>query len=178
MTTILIVPGLAGSGPLHWQSHWERSDPRCRRVEQRDWNAPELDAWRGTLEAAVRETSGPLLLVGHSLGAVLVAHWARQGSVERVRGALLVAPPDVESPARAPAQIRHFAPIPRQRLPFRSVVVASQDDPYACIHCARELADAWGSQLVDVGRLGHINADSNLGDWPEGRALLERLEAS
>lgn len=175
MTTILMVPGLGGSGPEHWQSRWEQSDSRCRRVEQQDWDEPQLEVWRSTLEQAVRATQGPIVLVAHSLGAVLVAHWAGKGSVDRVSGALLVAPPDVESPARVPEQIRHFAPIPRERLPFASVVVASQDDSYACISCAHTLADAWGSQLVDVGRKGHINAESALGDWEEGKSLLRAL---
>jgi predicted alpha/beta hydrolase family esterase len=28
---------------------------------------------------------------------------------------------------------------------------------------------------VSIGPAGHINGESGLGDWPEGRALLERL---
>ena len=175
MAALLIVPGLGGSGPLHWQSRWESSDPRCVRVVQRSWDAPVLADWRDSLERAVLGAAGPVVLVAHSLGAVLVAHWALGGSVTRVAGALLVAPPDVESPERVPAVIRHFAPVPRARLPFASIVVASRDDPYACIECARELASAWGARLVDVGERGHINADSNLGLWPEGRALLAEL---
>lgn len=180
MATILIVPGLGGSGEEHWQSHWERRDPHCRRVEQRDWDAPVLEDWCSTLEHAVvdaaAEQGAPVLLAAHSLGCIAVAHWAlRGGSVDRVRGALLVAPADVESPDRVPAQLLHFAPIPRARLPFPSVVVASRDDSYACISRARALAEAWGARLVDVGALGHINADSQLGDWPQGRALLDEL---
>jgi predicted alpha/beta hydrolase family esterase len=175
MATLLIVPGLGGSGPLHWQSRWEASDPRCVRVVQRSWDEPLLADWGATLERAVLAAVGPVVLVAHSLGAVLVAHWAVSGSVERVAGALLVAPPDVESPERVPEVIRHFAPVPRVPLPFASIVVASRDDPYACFECARELAEAWGSRLVDVGECGHINADSDLGLWPEGRALLAEL---
>ena len=34
---------------------------------------------------------------------------------------------------------------------------------------------AWGAQFIDHGACGHINADSGLGDWPEGRALLRSL---
>lgn len=175
MTTVLIVPGLGGSGPLHWQSRWEASDPRCVRVAQRSWDEPLLADWEATLERAVLAASGPVVLVAHSLGAVLVAHWAEGGSVARVAGALLVAPPDVESPEHVPEAIRHFAPIPRTPLPFVSIVVASRDDPYARFECARGLAAAWGSRLVDVGECGHINADSNLGLWPEGHALLAEL---
>lgn len=175
MATLLIVPGLGGSGPTHWQSRWQDDDPRARRVEQRSWDEPELADWCETLERSVVAGAEPVVLVAHSLGALLVAHWARSGSVERVRGALLVAPPDVESPERVPENIRHFAPVPRARLVFPSIVVASRNDEYACIECARELAEAWGSRFVDVGERGHINAESDLGTWPEGRALLAEL---
>lgn len=175
MTTLLIVPGLGGSGPSHWQSRWESSDPRCVRVQQRSWDEPERTAWQAALEQAVLAAAGPVVLVAHSLGALLVPHWAAHGSVGRVRGALLVAPPDVESPERVPEVTWHFAPVPRAALPFRSIVVASRDDPYAGIECARGLASAWGSRFVDVGERGHINADSNLGAWAEGRALLAAL---
>ena len=95
MTTVLIVPGLGGSGPEHWQSRWENIDARCVRVQQRDWNAPVCSAWITSLEQAVRDAAGEVVLVAHSLGVVLVAHWARSGSVHKVKGALLVAPPDV-----------------------------------------------------------------------------------
>lgn len=175
MATLLIVPGLGGSGPTHWQTRWQEGDPRARRVEQISWDAPVLADWRDTLQRAVVASAQPVVLVAHSLGALLVAHWAQGGSVERVKGALLVAPPDVESPERVPEVIRHFAPVPRARLPFPSMVVASRNDEYACIECARELATAWGARFVDVGERGHINADSNLGAWPEGRALLAEL---
>jgi predicted alpha/beta hydrolase family esterase len=175
MASILIVPGLGGSGPLHWQSRWEKDDPRCRRVEQASWDAPRQSDWCAALERAVRAAPEPVVLVAHSLGAVLVAEWANGGSVGLVLGALLVAPPDVESPERVPEVIQHFAPISRTRLPFPSIVVASRNDPYACLERARGLAMAWGARFVDVGERGHINADSELGAWPEGRALLAAL---
>src|SRR5690242_11843166 len=100
MTTLLIVPGLGGSGATHWQSRWEQDDLRCVRVAQRSWDEPVLAEWLETLERSVLAAEAPVVLVAHSLGVTLVAHWAASGSVARVRGALLVAPPDVESPDR------------------------------------------------------------------------------
>jgi predicted alpha/beta hydrolase family esterase len=66
----------------------------------------------------------------------------------------------------------HFPPDP---LPFPSIVVASTDDPYGSVEFAQSCAQAWGSRFVDAGARGHINADSGLGDWPEGYALLRQL---
>ena len=61
------------------------------------------------------------------------------------------------------------------RVPVRSILVASADDPYGTAAHAAEVARVWGSELVEVGAKGHVNAASRLGAWPEGRALLERL---
>lgn len=173
--TLLIVPGLGGSGPEHWQTRWQALDGRCRRVEQRDWDRPHCPDWVEALEQAAQDSTVPVVLVAHSLGCIAVAHWALRGSVERVQAALLVAPADVEQGVALEVVPRCFAPIPRTALPFRSLVVASSDDPYATLERTRELASAWGAELEPVGALGHINADSGLGDWAPGWALLERL---
>ena len=93
--TTLILPGLGNSGPEHWQSHWEREDPTCVRVEQAQWDRPRCDEWVQTLDIAFARIGGPVVLVAHSSACALVAHWARRAAppqVFRVRGALLVAP--------------------------------------------------------------------------------------
>jgi hypothetical protein len=94
--------------------------------------------------------------------------------VYRAKGALLVAPADVDLPG-VPLVLKDFAPIPRQPLPCPSVVVASSNDPYLPTDSARELASVWGSSLVEIGEAGHINGESGLGDWPDGKRLLRRL---
>ena len=63
----------------------------------------------------------------------------------------------------------------RQRLPFASVLVGSRNDPFCTLAKAQALAADWGARWVDLGEAGHINADSGLGDWPEGHALLQQL---
>lgn len=171
--TVLILPGIQGSGPGHWQSLWERQDPRVRRVHQRDWDAPELEDWLQALEAAVAGAGEPVVLAAHSLGCLLTAHWAARSRL-RVRGALLVAPPDPAGPG-FPRAAESFARLPERALPFASVVVASRDDPYGSQEFARRQAAVWNSEFVDLGARGHINADSGLGDWPEGRARVQAL---
>lgn len=174
--TFLSLPGLHGSGAAHWQSHWERRDPRFRRVEQASWSRPALGDWAAALDGAVRSAPGPVVLVAHSLACALVAHWAGAGATARVRGALLVAPADVE---RLPPQLglRSFAPLPRERLPFPARVVASANDPFAALERAAELARSWGAPLDAVGPLGHINVQSGHGAWPEGTRHLVALLA-
>lgn len=176
----LILPGLSNSGPEHWQTIWEREDPGCRRVHQAEWEAPRCADWVTTLDDAIAQSAEPVVLVAHSSSCALVAHWARDASsenLERVRGALLVAPSDPEGP-NYPEGPRGFAPMPLVRLPFPSIVVASRDDVYVTMDRAREYAAAWGSELVDLGDAGHVNASSGLGSWPMGYGLLQRLRSA
>ena len=179
--TTLILPGLYDSGPGHWQSHWERRDPTCVRVQQRDWENPDCREWVATLDAAIAglPEGTEAVLVAHSSSCAMVAHWALAAGERtrgRVRGALLVAPSDPDGPLY-PKGPTNFAPVPEARLPFPSIVVASTDDEYVAPARARGWARVWGSEYVEIGARGHVNSASGLGDWPEGRALLERLRA-
>ena len=142
---MLIIPGLGGSGPQHWQTRWESLYPRTRRVTQRDWDRPDCEAWRTALESAIAATPDPVLLVAHSLGCALVAHLASRPAAQRIAAALLVAPADVDSPERTPQETRSFAPMPTAPLPFPATVVASEDDPYVTLPRARAFAAAWGA---------------------------------
>ena len=175
--TLLLVPGLYNSGPEHWQTHWEREIAGARRVEQRDWSMPICRDWVQALDAAVRAADAPVAIAAHSLGCATVAHWAvgaKAESLGRVRGALLVAPSDLEAP-RYPVGMAGFIPLPLDPLPFPTIVVASTDDEWVSLERATFFADEWGSRLVNVGALGHVNSASGLGSWAEGRALLESL---
>jgi uncharacterized protein len=176
-SNVLVLPGWAGSGPKHWQSLWEQRHG-YRRVEQHDWMQPLRGDWIARLEDVVLGCDEPAVLAAHSLGCILVAAWASVSrNTQRVKGALLVAPGDAErEDLRGP--LRSWAPIALQPLPFRSVLVASHDDPYCSFERARSFAQAWGSQLIDHGHSGHINADSGLASWPEGHLLLQDLMQS
>lgn len=165
---ILIVPGLTNSGPDHWQSRWQAKLSTARRVEQDDWEAPRRDAWVLRLtETVASGARRPVVLVAHSLGVVTVVHAASSLPRGIVRGAFLVGPPDVEASA-IPGLDLAFAPLPRDPLPFPSVLVASRTDPYCSFERAEDFAYAWGSAFVDAGDAGHLNAASGYGPWPEG----------
>lgn len=174
---LLVLPGLGGSGPEHWQTRWEACELACARVQQRDWDRPTLGEWLRAVDEALERLDAPVVLVAHSLACALVAHGARRPAWTRVVAALLVAPADVDSETRTPPETRSFSPVPQAALPFPATVVASQDDPYVDLSRARDFARRWGAEFVDVGALGHINAASGLGDWAEGRRLLGALVA-
>ncbi len=167
---ILIVPGLSGSGPDHWQSRWEAKLSTARRVEQHDWERPARGAWAGRLAEAARQSARPVVLVAHSAGCSTVGHAVADGLFEpgRVVGAFLVAPAServLHGMAAVPADFARHA---RDRLPFRSVVVGSESDPYCTVDEAQELAGAWGADFANAGDAGHLNVASGHGPWPEG----------
>ena len=173
----LIVPGLDNSGPDHWQSLWEERRGDCRRVDLGCWSEPDRRIWTERLDAALAMTDGPIVLVAHSLGCLTIAWWAQGAGRERlarIRGALLVAPPDVDA-ADAHPFVRRFAPAPVTPLRFPSILVASRYDRSAAVVQLEALARGWGSRFVDAGHAGHINAGSSLGYWTDGEALLEEL---
>jgi len=174
--SVLLLPGLANSGPQHWQSLWEAKHPEYRRVEQADWDTPKCADWVQTLHDSIRSIDGPVVLAGHSLACATIAHYAaKHADAEgRVAAAFLVAPSDIEAPTYPPGSTG-FTPMPLQKLPFRSVVVASTDDPYVTSERAEFFARSWGSRVIKVANAGHINAASGYGTWPEGEAWLEQL---
>lgn len=165
---ILIVAGLSGPSEDHWQSRWEAKLPTARRVDLGDRSRPDRDRWVDSLATAVASCTRPVVLVGHSLGVVAIAHAAPLFPRNLVSGGFLVSPHDVEAGEDIPAAERAFAPIPREPLPFPSVLVASRSDPHCAFARAEDLAYAWGSALADAGDAGRIDAASGHGPWPEG----------
>lgn len=172
---ILIVPGLGNSGPEHWQSRWERKLPTARRVDQADWDAPDLAEWVGRIVEAVARATRPVVLVAHSLGVVTVAHAAPQFEPGRVKGAFLVSPPDTARADMPAAVARTYGEIPRDPLPFPAMLIASRTDPWCDFEAADDMAAAWGAVLVDAGDAGHINTESGHGPWPEGLTRFATL---
>jgi predicted alpha/beta hydrolase family esterase len=148
------------------------------RVVQADWDGGTLDQWVNTLDRYVQSSDGPTILVAHSLGNIVVCHWAMTHSGPVV-GALLVAPADVDADwASAGSLYQDFRPVPMNALKFPTVLVASTNDPYLSLVRAREFAAAWSSRLHVVGPLEHIGSDSKLERWDEGRRLLDQVVKS
>ncbi|NDZ14901.1 alpha/beta hydrolase [Variovorax sp. WS11] len=183
--TILIVPGLRDHVEDHWQTHLERKLSSVRQVV----SVPPLETDKlscaarvAAVQRAIEIIEGPLIVVAHSAGALMMVHWAQEHT-RGLEGVLLAAPPDFESPLPAgyptpdALQANGWLPVPRHALPFRSIVAASTNDPLATLDRVTQMASDWGSELVDVGALGHINPASGFGEWPLAEQLIRSLES-
>ena len=170
MACILIVPGWRDSGPGHWQSLWAEQLPGAVRVRQDDWVTPSRSAWVASIARTILEQPEPVVVAAHSLGCIATVHLPPEAAA-RISGALLVAPADPERRG----VLADFAPVPYQPLPYRSVLVASSNDPFCPVRLAGAYARAWGSELVRMQNAGHINVEAGFGQWPLGLALLQSL---
>lgn len=170
MTKTLIVPGLDGSPAPHWQQWWAATDPTALMVDLTEPERPLPAIWEIELGGMILRHPDSIL-VGHSLGAVLIARMLTQWPHLKVRAALLVAPAD---PAAAP-RIAAFGPLPETRLGIPVTLAASRNDPWMEIGRAQQLAQVWGADFIDLGLAGHVNAEAGFGPWPQGKALRDDL---
>lgn len=183
LPTVLLVPGLRDAVPQHWQTLLEANLPRVRSVPPMGRTALSCAARVEAIERAVQAIEGPIVLVAHSGGCIMVAHWARR-SARAIRGALLATPPDFETPLPAgyptleQLDAAGWLPVPREPLPFRSIVAASSNDPLASFDRTVGLAHDWRSRLVHVGAVGHLNPASGHGEWPQAYDFIAQLEAA
>lgn len=193
---LLIVPGLNGSGPEHWQTRLEQSHPRAARVAVPDWSHADLDTWANAIgQTLARESAPPpvarsrvlpadplarlrphdesprgaapmWIAVAHSFGCLALAHYLLRGSVG-LDAVLLVAPANPE---------RFDIPegLLDRALPVGSTLVFSRNDPWMTEADARYLGRRWGSELVDAGEAGHINPASGHGPWPLAHQLVQQ----
>ena len=174
MSKTLIVPGLDGSPSPHWQDWWARTDPNAMFVDLPDPRRPIHEAWEAALAVMILRHPGSIL-VGHSLGSVLIAQMLDRWSGLRVRGAVLVAPADPMARFDDCRRIRRFGPLPDRALDVPTVLVASRNDPWMSFDRSRDLADDLGADLIDLGHAGHVNVASGFGPWPGGKVIRDRL---
>lgn len=182
LPTVLIVPGLRDHVEQHWQTLLAAQLPRVRTVPPMGREDLDCAAKVAAIEREAQSVEGPLVVVAHSGGVVMLAHWARQ-TRRPVLGALLATPPDFEQPMPAgyptldALRAGGWLPVPREPLPFRSIVAVSRNDPLGRLERVAELARQWGSALIDLGEVGHLNPASGYGPWPRALKLIEELTA-
>lgn len=180
-STILIVPGLREHVPDHWQTLLVAKLPRVRSVAPLEHDKLSCAARVDAIDRALAAIEGPVIIVAHSAGVMMVAHWAALRATREIRGALLAAPADVETPMppgypTVDALRQHgWLPIPRATLPFPSIVAAGSNDPLSRLDRARDLAQAWGSRFVELGAVGHLNPASGYGEWPQAEEFIHEL---
>ena len=178
--TILMVPGLRDHVAEHWQTLLEQKLPNAVSVPPLEHDKLSRAARVAALDAAIAKIDGPVILVAHSAGVMITVHWAQQHS-RQIHGALLAAPADLERPLPPgypafDALVEHgWNPIPRKPLPFPSIVGASRNDPLASFERVEAMAKDWGSSLVDLGEVGHLNPAAGFGEWPMAEMLIHEL---
>ncbi|MEV4644384.1 alpha/beta fold hydrolase [Saccharopolyspora sp. NPDC049357] len=181
--TVVIVPGLRDHVEDHWQTLLAASLDKVRIVPPLESDKLSLDGRVAALDAVLGEVDGPVVLVAHSAGAVITVHWAARHD-RPVAGAILATPPDFTTPlpagypTRPDLDANGWNPVPRSPLPFPSIVAASTNDQLADFAAVVDLARAWGSRLVDLGEVGHLNPASGYGTWPRATELLDELLAT
>lgn len=178
--TVVIVPGLRDHVADHWQTLLAERLPDVRTVPPLEHDKLSRAARVAALDDVLREIDGPVVLVAHSAGVMITVHWA-QNPTRPIQGALLATPADLELPlpdgypTTDDLDRNSWNPIPRGRLPFPSIVAASRTDPLGCFRRIAGMAETWGSRLVDLGDVGHLNPAAGYGYWPDAENLLRQL---
>ncbi|MNO47231.1 Alpha/beta hydrolase family protein [compost metagenome] len=180
--TVLIVPGLRDHVAEHWQTLLQARLAKVRSVPPLQVDGLDCNARIEAIQREIEQIEGEVLLVAHSAGVLMVAHWAARYQ-RPIKGALLAAPPDLNAqwpahyPSAATLAEKGWAPLPQQALPFPSIVAASSNDHLASYAAAAAMAECWGSELVALGAVGHLNPASGFGRWPLAEALIRRLDS-
>jgi predicted alpha/beta hydrolase family esterase len=180
---MVTVPGLRGPAPDHWQTRLAAALPNVRPVEPIGRDRYDLDERVAGLQQVLDGIDGPVILVAHSAGVVTTMHWAARHH-RPIQGALLATPPDLASPlpreypTLEKLRDNGWLPIPTTPLWFPSIVVLSTNDPLGNPARLGHLADSWGSRLVNIGAVGHLNPASGYGEWPLAIDLVHELASA
>lgn len=164
---VLIVPGLRNSDDQHWQSLWQQRLPNSKRIHVDDWSTPDLDKWKAGIRAELNKIDKPVVIIAHSFGTLASASIAAEFP-SKIAALFLVAPAD-------PDKFHIAELLPQNPLPVPAKIIASSNDPWLTESKAAYWALQWGTDFLRLKDVGHINSESNLGLWPQGIQLLQRL---
>jgi predicted alpha/beta hydrolase family esterase len=191
-STVLFVPGLRDHVADHWQTLAAQELPGSRTVPPLERDKLSCAARVEALDRALAKIDGPVILAAHSAGCLMVAHWVKAHWVKAdwatahdrpIKGALLATPVDAERPlpdgypTLDALQANGWLPVPRDPLPFPTLVAVSANDPLAKFERAQALGRDWRGRIVHIGRAGHLNPAAGFGRWPRAISLLEDLDA-
>lgn len=170
----VLVPGKGGSPEGHWQRRWHAKLPNSIWVQQRDVHNPDADEWTQAVLDSILHATRPVVLVGHSLGNHTISRVAAKLVDTKVRGAILVAAPNLDGP-EFPQKLESFKPFQSNPLPFPSLYISSDNDKWCDVAAASEMASSWGSDFHVTPEAGHIDIESGHGLWPDGMMMIARL---
>lgn len=179
--TILIVPGLRAHVPQHWQTLLAERLVKVRCVRPVQNNSLHCADRVARIQEEFEKIQGPVIVVAHSAGVLMCLHWVAQYQA-KIQAALLVTPPDLNAtwpehyPSPAQLQQQGWSPLPQQKFAFPSMVVASSNDYLAQYDVVAQMAQTWGSQLINAGAVGHLNPASGFGLWPQAEQLIQQLD--
>ena len=179
--TILIVPGLREHVAEHWQTLLAARLSNVRSVAPLETDKLDCMARVRAIQHELEQIDGPVILVAHSAGVLMVAHWAAHYS-RPIKGALLAAPPDLDAvwpsnyPSSETLRNQGWNPLPQGPLPFRSIVAGSTNDHLASLPAVTRMAEGWGAELLNLGDVGHLNPAAGFGHWPQAEALILELD--
>ena len=173
-TTYLFIPGYGNSDENHWQTYFEKQLTNAFRIDQKSWDQPLCEDWINEINNTVQQFDlETVILISHSLGGLAITHWASRFNT-KVKGAFIVAPPDLENPY-LDLSLESFTPIPKLKLPFPSIVIGSTNDPWVTPERIQTFSENWGSKLIMIGEAGHINTTSGYGNWDTGLSILKNF---
>jgi uncharacterized protein len=179
--TILIVPGLREHVAEHWQTLLAARLSNVRSVAPLETDKLDCMARVRAIQHELEQIDGPVILVAHSAGVLMVAHWAAHYS-RPIKGALLAAPPDLDAvwpsnyPSSETLRSQGWNPLPQGPLPFRSIVAGSTNDHLASLPAVTRMAEGWGAELLNLGDVGHLNPAAGFGHWQQAEALILELD--
>ncbi len=175
MTKYYTIPGYGGSDSKHWQTYFDEKLTNCQRIDQDNWMQPDLIDWVERIEETLKdENLAEIILITHSLGGIALLQWVVKYG-KKIKGALIVAPPDIENPYED-LGLGDNLQIPHIQLPFPSIVVGSSNDHWMTKERTEFFADAWGSELMMLQKAGHINGEAGFGVWEEGLKILKKFD--
>jgi len=171
LPAFVLLHGLDGSGPQHWQS-WlaqrlTEAGEDVRFPELPDATDPQPDLWDEEVRIHIDAAGSDCTVLCHSLACLTWLRLASATDRQLAARVALVAPPHT---AEVPAVVR-FKPA---RLMPKAIHVAAgetrlvwaPDDPF----CPGGAAKAWGAPLRIQGdridRGAHLNTDAGYGPWP------------
>lgn len=170
--SFLILHGLGGSGPDHWQT-WLYHE-LIKYGEQAYYpDFPEPDHpikndWLERLHMILSEIpeEDELIVVAHSLACILWFHYATSSPKRKANKAILVSPPSLHTNFDA---VNTFFPLPTRlsdssKGAEKTVIIQSSNDPYCCVEDTIYYQDL-GIPHVTLPKMGHINTESGQGPW-------------